>query len=47
MTNKIVYNPSPQQTHRSLRLFLLSRMNGDAPALIKARRLDDSRAGWL
>jgi RNA recognition motif-containing protein len=22
-------------------------MNGDAPALMKARRLDDSRAGWL
>src|ERR1043165_9812072 len=33
--------------HRSLWLLLLSRMNGDAPALMKARRLDDSRAGWL
>ena len=33
--------------HDSLRLLLLSRMNGDAPALMKARRLDDSRAGWL
>jgi hypothetical protein len=22
-------------------------MNGDAPALMKARRLNDSRAGWL
>jgi cold-inducible RNA-binding protein len=33
--------------HRSLRLLLLSRMNGDAPALMKGRRLNDSRAGWL
>ena len=33
--------------HRSLRLFLLSRINGDAPALMKARRLDDSRAGLV
>ena len=33
--------------HRSLWLLLLSRMNGRAPALMKARRLDDSRAGWL
>ena len=28
-------------------LLLLSRINGDAPALMKARRLDDSRVGWL
>ena len=27
--------------------FLLSRINGDAPALMKARRLDDSRAGLV
>ena len=26
-------------------LLLLSRINGDAPALMTARRLDDSRAG--
>jgi hypothetical protein len=39
--------PNLQQPHRSIRLFLLSRVNGDAPALTKARRLDDSRAGWF
>jgi len=33
--------------HRSLWLLLLSRMTVVRPALMKARRLDDSRAGWL
>jgi hypothetical protein len=31
----------------SYRQLLLSRINGDAPALMTARRLDDSRAGWF
>jgi hypothetical protein len=32
-------------TMASYGLLLLSRINGDAPALMTARRLDDSRAG--
>jgi hypothetical protein len=34
-------------TNASYGLLLLSRHNGDTPVLMKARRLDDSRAGWL
>jgi len=34
-------------TNASYSLLLLSRSNGDALALMTARRLDDSRAGWF
>ena len=34
-------------TKASYCLLLLSRSNGDAPVLMTARRLDDSRAGWF
>ena len=45
--DKVTGNPVGNKHHRSLRLLLLSRINGDAPALMQARRLDDSRAGLV
>jgi len=41
------YTATRSVANASYCLLLLSRSNGDAPVLTTARRLDDSRAGWL